>query len=51
MRPHTNDVKVAIQLICRYFRILYYGKKHGIISKELDIRFYISFQIIYVNKK
>ena len=39
-----NKTSVACRILC-------YGKKHGIISKQLDIRFYISFQIINVNKK
>ena len=45
------DVNVVIQIICRYFRILNYGEKHGVISKKLDIGFYISFKIIEVNKE
>ena len=47
MHAPTYDIKVIIQIICRHFRILYYGKKHSIISKQVDIRCYISFQIMY----
>ena len=40
---HTMyDVKGMIQVICRYDRIFYYGKKLGVISKKmlLDLIFY-----------
>ena len=37
MGPLMNDVKVVIQIVCRYFRIRHHGDKHGVVSKKLDI--------------
>ena len=51
MGPVAYDVDVMIQIIRRYYRIFYYGEKHGIVSKKLNIGFNISFKIIGINQK
>ena len=51
MSPLIYNVKVVIQVTCRYIRIFNNREKHRIISKKLDIGSNILFKIVNVNKK
>ena len=49
--PLVYDVKIMTQVIGGYYKIIYYRKKYGVISKKSDIRFDISFKVVDINKK
>ena len=51
MGPVAYDVDVMIQIIRRYYSFFYYGEKHGIVGKKLNIGFNIPLKIIGINQE